>query len=151
MPSRGAARNHPLRSLWEGMIARCYLKNSPSYYLYGARGISVCPRWRRFWNFIADMGPRPSPSHSLDRIDSDGNYEPGNCRWATAKEQQRNMRCNVRITAFGECLVQSEWAERFGIDARTIGQRLRAGWTPERAVSQCSRKRFRKNSDKRSA
>lgn len=151
MPSRGAAHNHPLRSIWEGMIARCYQRGSTSYYLYGARGITVCQRWRRFWNFVADMGTRTTLEHSLDRIDVNGNYGPGNCRWATAKEQQRNLRVNVRITAFGECLVQSAWAERFGIDGRTIGQRPRAGWSPERAVSQKSRKKHRKNQAQRSA
>lgn len=78
---------------WVGMIRRCYSANNPAYKYYGGRGIAVCARWlESFPNFVADMGPRPSAKHSIDRINNDGNYEPGNCRWATASEQARNKR-----------------------------------------------------------
>lgn len=77
---------------WRWVMARCYNRKSRNYPRYGARGIRVCPEWRRdFLAFFAHVGPRPSPQHSLDRFpDNDGNYEPGNVRWATAEEQARN-------------------------------------------------------------
>lgn len=84
-------RGTPEYRAWDAMKQRCYNPNARSYDGYGGRGITVCDRWRySFENFLADMGERPSPEHSLDRIDNDGNYEPGNCRWATRSEQQGN-------------------------------------------------------------
>lgn len=94
----GAARRGlltPEYRTWKSMLGRCRIKTSTSYKHYGARGISVCERWSSFENFLADMGRRPSPMHSIDRIDNDGNYEPGNCRWATTNVQSRNTRRSV--------------------------------------------------------
>lgn len=91
------ARHHglnktPTHTCWVHIRSRCENPKNAGYYKYGARGIRVCERWRKFENFLADMGPRPSPKHSIDRIDNDGNYEPGNCRWADALTQLYNRR-----------------------------------------------------------
>lgn len=89
---------HPLYHTWAHMVERCHDPRRAGYQWYGARGIKVCERWRRdFTAFLADMGPRPSPKHSLDRINNDGDYEPGNVRWATAKEQRANQRAPARV------------------------------------------------------
>ncbi len=82
----------PEYRVWKAMWARVTNPNHKSYVNYGARGIVICERWKSFVNFMADMGPRPSKQHSIDRINNDGNYEPGNCHWATAKEQRLNQR-----------------------------------------------------------
>lgn len=87
--ARDSAR-HPLYNTWASMLSRCNNPNTINYYLYGGRGISVCERWRKFENFLADMGEKPTKSHSLDRINRNGNYEPGNVRWATQLEQRMN-------------------------------------------------------------
>jgi len=79
--------------VWEGIKQRCLNPNRRGYEYWGGRGITICERWLDFENFYADMGPRPGAGYSIDRYpDNDGNYEPGNCRWATASEQQRNTR-----------------------------------------------------------
>lgn len=83
---------HPLYAIWRGMKQRCNDPNHGNYRYYGGRGIRICARWRNFALFVADMGPRPTPHHTVDRIDNDGNYEPGNVRWATWKEQNASGR-----------------------------------------------------------
>ena len=86
-------KDHPLYSMYRGMIGRCTWPSSSAYHRYGARGIGVCSRWqgpRGFVNFLADMGPRPTPGHQVDRVNNDGDYEPSNCRWATRAQQRAN-------------------------------------------------------------
>lgn len=82
----------PEYKIWKGMLNRCFYLGAKDYDRYGGRGITVCESWRRdFQTFYGDMGPRPSPTHSIDRINNDGNYEPSNCRWATPAEQRANQ------------------------------------------------------------
>jgi hypothetical protein len=102
---------------------------------YADRGITVCARWGVYENFLADMGRRPSPEHSLDRIDNDRGYEPGNCRWATDVEQNRNTRGNHLVTFRGETLPIAAWAERLGMLHATLTYRLRT-WSVERAFTE---------------
>lgn len=121
-----------------GLIQRCTNPKSASYHLYGGRGIKVCERWdsvAKINNFIEDMGRRPSPKHSIDRWpDKNGNYEPGNCRWATVMEQQSNTRKNVYRVFDGEALHLAEIARRVGMKPSKLGYRLRHGWEFEEAI-----------------
>jgi hypothetical protein len=134
-------KSSPEYRSWRGMITRCFDPSSDSWATHGGRGISVCQRWRSgFQNFLADMGSRPSPHHSIDRIDNDGNYEPSNCRWATRSQQMRNTRTNRLITAHGETMCLSSWAERIGISPNALYMRLRR-WSIERAISTPARAR----------
>lgn len=93
----GKTYRSPTYVSWQNMIARCRYPSVPSYANYGARGISVCSKWNRFDNFLQDMGERPD-GMTLDRIDSDGDYEPGNCKWSTRSEQQRNHRAGCQCS-----------------------------------------------------
>ncbi|MDE1138152.1 MAG: hypothetical protein PW999_00565 [Paraburkholderia tropica] len=117
------------------MRSRCTNPGDISYQRYGARGISVCERWDNFENFLADMGPRPTNSHSLEREDNNGNYEPGNCRWATAIEQSRNTRRNRMLTFDGRTQCVAKWADEIGIHRLTLQRRLRLGWSVEKTLS----------------
>jgi hypothetical protein len=123
---------------WGHMKARCESPGATGYEYYGGRGIRVCERWREsFEAFLADMGPKPSPKHSIDRFpDQNGNYEPGNCRWATQSEQARNTSRNRFVAYGGESLTLAEWGERLGTNGTVIGIRLRNGWSDERAVTE---------------
>ncbi len=105
---------------WASMKSRCHWDKSENYHLYGGKGISVCPQWLRFEGFLADMGERPSKNHSLDRIDSDKNYEPGNCRWATKREQALN--CS-RVKLSFEGAVEIAVAKLMGESDRKLGAR----------------------------
>lgn len=126
--TRGGAR-HPLYAVWVGMKDRCCNPNCGGYKNYGGRGIVVCERWRNdFAAFIADMGPRPSPKHTLDRYpDNDGNYEPGNVRWATAKEQANNRRQRrdaLTMNIDGIDVPLRAAAALFGVKYATLWKRL---------------------------
>jgi hypothetical protein len=126
----------PTYNSWSGIIDRCCNINSNNYSIYGAKGISVCERWRSsFENFLEDMGERP-PGTSIDRIDVLGNYEPGNCRWANAKTQARNRTNNTRYEHDGKNLTLAEWSEITGIKADTINRRIKKlGWPIKEALT----------------
>ena len=121
-------------SIWSNMKNRCQNKNYKKYRHYGGRGIAVCSRWLSFKNFILDMGEVPD-GFTLDRIDTNGNYEPKNCRWATQKEQQNNRRNNHRILFRGRNLTLSQLERETGISQDKIQQRLKRGWPVDRALS----------------
>ena len=119
------------------MLRRCYDPKARGYPNYGGRGIAVHANWREnFQSFLEHVGLRPSPNHEIDRIDNDGHYEPGNVRWATKKQNQRNRRSNSRIRAFGREMCIVEWSEETGISKQLIRTRINdLGWTPEEALT----------------
>ena len=121
---------------WTKIKERCYNANSDRFKDYGGRGIKVCDRWlHSFENFLADMGLKPTPKHSIERNQNDGDYAPDNCVWATPKQQGNNRRDNHVLTFNGQTLTVTEWAETTGIERNAIYYRLRAGWGVEKALS----------------
>lgn len=126
----------PEYHVWVIMRQRCRDTNDRSYHRYGGRGIVVCSEWNDFAVFYRDMGPRPTPRHSIDRIDNDGPYSPGNCRWATSAEQANNRRTTRRLTHEGETLTLAEWSKVTGIKATTLYNRIWSGWPPSRALTE---------------
>jgi hypothetical protein len=131
----GLSRRHrrEYRS-WKDMRGRCNNPKNDDYPDYGGRGIRVCQRWDDFAAFLADMGERPE-GKTLDRIDVNGGYEPGNCRWADAKTQANNKRLNMRLTIGGASRTLQQWSEAHGVGRSTARWRLRQGWPLERAFS----------------
>lgn len=137
-PVGGGNTRHGMRRtaeyrVWSNMLNRCQSPKCQMWHRYGGRGISVCERWLRFENFFADMGPRPIGA-SLDRINNDGNYEPGNCRWATNVQQGSNTSQNRWIECNGETRTISQWAMVVGLTRLTIHKRLQRGWPVRRAL-----------------
>jgi hypothetical protein len=121
---------------WVNMKSRCNNPKATNFAHYGGRGISVCDKWARsFEAFLADVGPRPSAAHTLDRIDVDGNYDPANVRWATQTLQMRNLRTNKIVEAFGDRMTLAEAVERSGLTYNTVLYRIRRGWTVSQALS----------------
>ena len=137
MRTHGLARTAEHRS-WSSMLNRCQNCKTPAYAWYGAKGITVCDRWKQdFSAFLSDMGPKPSPLHTLDRIDGNGNYTPVNCRWATRKEQSRNRACaSRRLILDGIALPVWRWAELKGMNYRTLYYRIFSyNWTVREALT----------------
>lgn len=121
---------------WDMMKQRCTNPRDPAYHNYGGRGIEVCERWLHFQNFLMDMGERPSLKHSIDRYpDANGPYAPGNCRWATRGQQNRNRRNNVLLTFNGETKCAADWADSIGMHRRTLLSRLLRGYSTEEALT----------------
>lgn len=113
-----------------GMINRCHNPNEPAYYRYGGRGIAVCNEWRKNpAAFIAHVGRRPTPTHQIERVDNDGNYEPGNVRWATSKEQNRNRRNNLLVDYNGRRVLVLDACRQAGISYGTVRDRISRGWS----------------------
>ena len=128
---------------WKSMIKRCTNPKDKYYYCYGGRGITVCKRWRKFVNFLEDMGEAPE-GYQIDRIDNNGNYCKSNCRWVTLKEQARNKRNNHLETYDGKTQCLAVWAEEYQIPYGTLLARInRLGWSIEKALTTPTR---RKNS-----
>lgn len=121
---------------WRSMKQRCYNQKAENYYLYGGRGITVCDEWKDFEKFYAwAMDNGYTDELTLDRIDSNGNYCPENCRWATVKQQANNRRSNRWIEYNGERRTLQEWSEITGIERRTISRRIGIGWSAEDALT----------------
>ncbi len=132
-----AKSKHPLYPTWCNMLSRCYKPSHQKYHCYGERGISVCDRWiNSFWDFVSDVGDKPTPQHSIDRYPNrDGNYEPGNVRWATQAEQTRNTRRNTILTVDGQSETIMDWAAIKSISHAAIVFRKKKGWSDHDAVS----------------
>ena len=112
--------------IWKTMKKRCINPKEKNFHLYGGRGIRVCDRWMDYASFLADMGEKPE-GLSIDRIDNNGDYAPGNCRWATPKEQATNSR-RTRIIEFnGEAMCIADWEKKLGLGDRTLWRRLAKG------------------------
>lgn len=121
---------------WDAMRQRCSNSHNRDYYRYGKRGVTVCERWANsFPAFLNDMGPKPTPAHTLDRYpDQKGNYEPDNCRWATTKEQALNRTTTRMITFNNQTMCAADWAASLGITRETMHVRLKS-WTLEQALT----------------
>jgi hypothetical protein len=121
--------------IWHSIRQRCENPNNKTYPRYGGRGIKLCDRWQSFGNFIEDMG-EPPEGMSIDRIDGDGDYEPGNCRWATPTQQQNNIRTNRMFTHDGKTMTLAQWARELGIAYHVLKYRLNQGWQPPKLFTQ---------------
>lgn len=142
--THGATRDgkhSPEYTVWHSMKQRCGNPKNLKFALYGGRGIAICKEWENsFEQFLIDMGPRP-PGKTIDRFpDLNGNYEPGNCRWATYGEQNRNTARNHMITFAGQTMCLTDWATRIGIKPNTLSHRLTV-WPLDRALQRASQSR----------
>lgn len=136
--------DHPLASIWGGMIHRCGNKNNPHYHSYGGRGITVCDEWKGpggLARFELDMSPRPSRHHTLDRIDNDKGYSKENCQWATRTEQGRNRRACRMITLEGRTQTIGEWAQELRMSPTGFANRIKRGWTEDRLLDATCKKK----------
>lgn len=134
----------PEYNTWVHMIQRCHNPKNKDYKNYGGRGIVVCEMWREsFEAFFLMVGKRPTLKHTIERINSNGNYEPGNVRWATRYEQNQNTRSNIKLTIDGETKTVSEWSRdpRCSVSEFTVYKRLDRGWDAKRAVFSASKRR----------
>lgn len=131
----GTHKNSTEYKAWKAMRERCNNPRCRHFANYGGRGIKVCARWSDFALFLADMGRKPTPKHSIDRVDNDKGYEPENCRWATPSEQACNRQNTVRLTLEGRTASLKEWCEKKGIAYATVWSRIATGMSPEAALS----------------
>jgi len=139
MPPHGM-RDNPAYMIWKGMNDRCRNENHANHHNYGGRGVKVCDRWlHSFPNFISDMGERPTPTHSIDRINGNGNYEPSNCRWATPTEQARNQRTN-NISGMRGVLLCEKWSPRWNVTISVNRKKIQIGRFIDFFDAVCARK-----------
>lgn len=124
----------PEYEVWSNMKRRCQEESNKAWKDYGGRGITVCDRWMDFTLFYSDIGPRPTPKHTLGRINNGAGYSPSNCRWETKTAQNNNTRSNRFLTFGGKTMTVSEWGRHVGVSSGLIFCRLRLGWSDERAV-----------------
>lgn len=142
--THGKSRTY-LYKTWSQIVQRCTNPNNPAFSSYGGRGVKIDEAWRlSFTTFCRDVGNRPFPTHTLDRIDNDGHYAPGNVRWASRTEQARNRRSNRLITANGMTKTLAEWISLSGLSASTVERRLKRGWRPSEAVTSAANQHRRK-------
>ena len=135
--TKHGATGTPEYKVWNALLQRCYNPRNKRYTDYGGRGVTVCDDWRHdFASFLAYVGPRPSPRHSIDRKDNERGYEPGNVQWSTGKEQMRNRRVTRYFEVNGVNVCLAELAEKCGIPSNTLRARLLAGWPHEKAFTQ---------------
>lgn len=138
----------PEYSAWRHMIARCESPLDSRFHCYGARGIKVCDRWKGrdgFQNFLNDIGPRPSPEYSIDRINNNGNYEPSNCKWSNRIEQANNKSKSMFITYQGETKTLRAWARELGLKYKRVWERMKYyGWSFEKAINMDARETVRR-------
>jgi len=132
--SHGMSRA-PIYALWHMMHQRCYDTKNHAYGRYGGRGVTVCDRWHTFENFFADMGDKPF-GKSLERINNDGDYSPGNVMWADAKEQANNRRSNVVLEHAGKKQTMQQWCDELGLKIGTVWARLNVyGYSVEKSLT----------------
>lgn len=144
MPANHITHNHPghpIYKTWTGIKRRCHNPNEKAYKYYGARGITICDKWKNnFQAFYDDMLPTWSPGLSIERIDVNQGYSPENCTWITLAEQKRNMTTNKKIEYKGEVRCLAEWSEITGINIKRISNRLIEGWSIEDTLTTPVRK-----------
>lgn len=133
-PIKHGRSRAPVYRSWAAMIQRCGNPKTRNFDAYGGRGITVCDKWKTFKGFYEDMGD-PAPGMTIDRIDNERGYGPGNCRWASREEQANNCRTNVFLSYAGNTLTISQWTRVTGISKGTIKNRLKRGWSAERALT----------------
>ena|SRR6266511_80038 len=133
-PQKTNATAAPEFGCWKAMLNRCRNPRGQDYRHYGGRGITVCPEWLDFHRFRADMGPRPSPKHTIERIDVNGNYEPSNCCWMEWSRQNSNTRRNRLLEYQGRCQSVTAWARELGVPYMRLISRLNMGWSIERTL-----------------
>lgn len=123
-----------VHNIWKEMHKRCRNDTYKDFHLYGGKGISVCKRWRKFEFFFSDMGAPPTDKHSIDRINSERDYKPSNCRWATSREQANNTTRNRYLLLGSERITVANAARKYGFSATTLYGRIDLGWTDREVV-----------------
>lgn len=134
----------PEYSVWEGIKQRCLNPKNCNYQKYGGRGISVCDRWLEFVNFFSDMGKKPTPKHTIERLDFNGNYEPENCIWADWKTQSRNKRTSIILEFSGKRQSLADWADHLGVPYSFLSSRYQAGWSVEEILNPSAQTKWSK-------